>query len=274
MDLDPYTGKVLRTTDMSRDFFRVVTMGHYYLWLPPAIGKPITATATLIFAIMMISGIILWWPKHKAALKQRFSIKWDARWTRKNYDLHNVLGFYMTWIAVFTAITGLVMGFQWFSKTVYWVASGGGEQVAYYEPLSDTTRTVLHHAGTPAIDRIWRQTRQSAPGFRGSMDVHIPETKRSSIEIAVNPDPETYWKTDYRYYDQYSLREIPVKHTYGRFSNASVPDKLMRMNYDVHVGAIAGITGKTLAFFASLIAASLPVTGFLIWRGRKKKKTG
>ena len=31
-----------------------------------------------------------------------------------------------------------------------------------------------------------------------------------------------------------------------------------------------GIAGKVLAFFASLIAASLPVSGFLIWWGRKK----
>jgi uncharacterized iron-regulated membrane protein len=44
------------------------------------------------------------------------------------------------------------------------------------------------------------------------------------------------------------------------------------MNYDIHVGAILGLSGKVLAFFASLIAASLPVTGFLLWRGRKKKQ--
>ena len=59
---------------------------------------------------------------------------------------------------------------------------------------------------------------------------------------------------------------------YGRYANTSVADKMMRMNYDVHTGAILGITGKIMAFFASLIAASLPVTGFLIWRGRRKKK--
>ncbi|MEO7990252.1 MAG: PepSY-associated TM helix domain-containing protein [Chryseolinea sp.] len=29
--------------------------------------------------------------------------------------------------------------------------------------------------------------------------------------------------------------------------------------------------GKILAFFASLIAASLPVTGFYIWWGRRNK---
>ncbi|WP_242499314.1 PepSY domain-containing protein [Flavobacterium sp. 140616W15] len=42
------------------------------------------------------------------------------------------------------------------------------------------------------------------------------------------------------------------------------------MNYDIHVGAVLGITGKILAFFASLISASLPITGFLIWWGKQK----
>ncbi len=44
------------------------------------------------------------------------------------------------------------------------------------------------------------------------------------------------------------------------------------MNYDIHVGAVLGLPGKIMAFFASLIAASLPVTGFYVWCGRKKKK--
>jgi uncharacterized iron-regulated membrane protein len=43
------------------------------------------------------------------------------------------------------------------------------------------------------------------------------------------------------------------------------------MNYDIHVGAIGGITGKVIAFLASLMAASMPVTGFMIWWGRRKK---
>ena len=46
------------------------------------------------------------------------------------------------------------------------------------------------------------------------------------------------------------------------------------MNYDIHVGAIGGILGKIIAFIASLVIASLPLTGFLIWWGRKKKKDG
>lgn len=56
--LDQYSGKVLKVKNMSRDFFRVVIMGHYYLWLPSQIGQPIVAFATLIFVILMISGLI------------------------------------------------------------------------------------------------------------------------------------------------------------------------------------------------------------------------
>ena len=138
--LNPYSGEVLKVKNMDDDFFRIIIMGHYYLWLPPEIGQPIVASATLVFFLMMLSGIILWWPRNKAARKQRFTIKWNVGWRRRNYDLHNVLGFYMSWIAVFIAITGLVMGFQWFAKGFYWITSGGKAATEYYEAVSTSKK--------------------------------------------------------------------------------------------------------------------------------------
>jgi uncharacterized iron-regulated membrane protein len=91
------------------------------------------------------------------------------------------------------------------------------------------------------------------------------------IAANANTDVGTYWKLDYRYFDQYTLKELPVDHIYGRITEADAADKLLRMNYDIHTGAILGLPGKMLAFFASLICASLPVTGFYIWLGRRKK---
>ena len=44
------------------------------------------------------------------------------------------------------------------------------------------------------------------------------------------------------------------------------------MNYDIHVGAILGLPGKIIAFLVALISASLPITGFLIWWNKRKKK--
>lgn len=268
--IDPYDGKVLKTKDMSLDFFRIIIMGHYQLWLPVAIGQPIVATATLIFLVLMITGIVLWWPKNKAASKQRFKIKWNVRWRRRNYDLHNVLGFYMSWVAIFIAVSGLVMGFQWFSQSFYAVTSGGEAIKAFYEPVSK--KQPLPNASFSAVDELYKKAAVSYTDGQ-TIEVHYPETDSSAVALAINPLPGTYWKVDYTYYNQYTLAEMQVDHAFGRFENTSAADKIYRMNYDVHVGAIGGLPTKLLAFFASLIAASLPVTGFMIWWGRRKKNT-
>ena len=270
--VNQYTGEVIKVKNMNDDFFRIVIMGHYYLWLPPEIGQPVLTTATLMFVVLLFSGLILWWPKNKAASKQRFTIKWNAKWRRVNYDFHNVLGFYITWIIIFIALSGMVMGFQWFAKSVYFVSSGGKTLNQFEETYSDTTRNAKLQLNASAADQLWKSYLDADPKFNGSLDVHVPENEKASIEIAKNPDPETYWKADYSYFDQHTLKEIEVKHVFGKLKNATVADKIMRMNYDIHVGAIAGLPGKIIAFFASLIAASMPITGVLIWIGRNKKK--
>ncbi len=267
--LNPFTGEVLKVKDAQAGFFPFILDGHFYLWLPHEIGQPVVATATLLFMVMLISGIILWWPKNKNATKQRFSIRWNARWRRKNYDLHNVLGFYASWVAIILAVTGLVWGFQWFAQGYYQLA-GGEKSLMYAEPESDTTLQIK--AGQiPAIDRIYAKIRSETPAS-SVIEVHIPTTSSSSIEVSINPDDETYWQTDYRYFDQYTLTELPVQHVYGKLESATFADRLIRMNYDIHTGAVLGLPGKVLAFFASLIVASLPITGFYIWWGRKRKE--
>lgn len=267
--MDPYTGKVLKVKNMAHDFFRIIINGHYYLWLPPNIGQPIVATATLLFLITLISGLVLWWPRNKAAAKQRFKIKWNVRWRRRNYDLHNVLGFYMTWIAIFLALSGLVMGFQWFAKSFYWVTSGGKSLPGYYEPVSGkATNNAVSYS---AEDRVWNRVKS---GYKTAqtIEVHYATSDSSPILVAINPDASTIWKTDYHYFDQNTLQEIPVTSLYGRFGQATFADKIARMNYDIHIGAVLGLPGKILVFLASLIAASLPITGFYIWWGKKHKK--
>jgi uncharacterized iron-regulated membrane protein len=106
-----------------------------------------------------------------------------------------------------------------------------------------------------------------------SIEVHPPETKLSPIAANANLETGTYWKTEYRYFDQYTLKEIEVNHIYGKLNSSTNSDKLMRMNYDIHTGGIFGFSGKIFAFLISLLIASLPITGFFIWYGRKKKSS-
>lgn len=71
----------------------------------------------------------------------------------------------------------------------------------------------------------------------------------------------------------YSLTNTPVSRSFSKgWADKTNGEKVWAYNYYIHLGAIWGLTGKILAFFLSLIAASLPVTGFIIWYGCEKKQ--
>jgi uncharacterized iron-regulated membrane protein len=268
--VNPYTGMVQKVKDEYADFFRLVLDGHFYLWLPPEIGQPVVAGFTLVFLVMLLSGLVLWWPKKKVNVKENLKIRWNARWRRKNFDLHRIIGFYVIIFALIFALTGLVWGFTWFRDAVFYTTTGGKSFQEYYTPLSDST--LVSDQDIPAIDKVWAKMNALYPDAEW-IEVHPAEEKHGAIAANANPDAGTYWKMDYRYFDQYSLEELPVDHVWGRFTEAGFGEKLNRMNYDIHVGAIAGLPGKFLAFCLSALIASLPVTGFMIWWGRRSKSS-
>lgn len=266
--LDPYTGKVLKTRDMNSEFFRWILNGHMYLWLPQPVGKAITGASTLIFLLMVISGIVLWWPGSKARRKSSFKVKWAASPKRLNYDLHNVFGFYASWILVFTIITGLYWSYEWTSKATYWALTGGKSRPKAAQPVS--RKMPVTDSSMLPLDRIFAKMQSAYPDAKG-FQVNIPQTDSAAVLVRAYPDKGTFYKSDNIYFDQYSTNEIPVRFL-GRYADANAGEKAIRMNYDIHVGAIAGLPGRILMFFVSLIAASLPVTGFYIWWGKKKKR--
>lgn len=267
--LNPSDGRVLKVVDrlQGTDFFQFVLDGHTRFWMPRDIGHALVGYATLIFTLMLISGIILWWPRNLAILKHRLSVKWKTGWKRRVYDLHAVPGFYASLIAIFIALTGLAWSFAWFSNGVQWIASGGEPAIEWSEPSSSHPPAVPRELAA-ALDSTW--SRLAVSGSFSSLFVRLPRQDESPITVISNPDAMTIHRTDYLYFDRHTLRELPVPHAWGRYADASAAGRLQRMYYDIHVGAILGIPGKILAFLAALVCATLPVTGFLIWQGKRR----
>ena len=72
--------------------------------------------------------------------------------------------------------------------------------------------------------------------------------------------------------DEYALHPVSGQLLQAHFhADRSPGGKLSEMNYDLHTGQILGLGGKIVAFLASLLAASLPITGTLLWWGRRHK---
>ncbi|MFC5283673.1 PepSY-associated TM helix domain-containing protein [Pedobacter alpinus] len=272
--VNPYTANVLKVKSGSRrnsefDFFRFILNGHRALWLPYPIGRPIVGVGVLIFVFLLISGLILWWPKklNKSNINKSFKINWGAKFKRVNYDFHNVLGFYSMIFLLFISLTGLVWSFEWFSKSLYWVTTGGNTLVERNRLKSDTTN--LSDFQTSNIDKVWFSLSKKP---NEGMYITVPKKPADVLGATLYLRSGTYYKTDVYSFDQKTLKPLKSSGPFaGKYDQASIGDKLRRMNYDIHIGAILGIPGKIIAFLVSLISASLPITGFVIWWGKNKK---
>ncbi|MGF7082049.1 PepSY-associated TM helix domain-containing protein [Mucilaginibacter sp. UYCu711] len=265
--INPYTGRALATENPQRNFFIVVEYIHLYLLLPPAVGGQIVGWSVVIFVVMMITGIILWWPKRKSDRKRSFTIKWGGRWRRVNYDLHNVLGFYAASIAIILAISGLAIAFQPVSDGIKFTANLGKTYTKEAAiPVSDS----LHKPTTPvnAWDKAFLYVKAKSP--QAQMFTLYSDDAKAANTIYLNAYYQSmhYYKSDLYEFDQFS--GTPLKTVVHKDKSAGL--KMNNMNYDIHVGQILGLTGKIIAFLASLICASLPITGFIIWLGKRNKK--
>lgn len=269
--VNPYDGKVLRVYDEKNGFFQIVKMIHWSFLLKQDWGKYVVGIPVIIFIIMLISGIILWWPKNKAARKQRFSFRWEniKSWKRKNYDLHNILGFYASIFALIFSITGLFYAFFVIQTMMYVVFSGGN--TVYPDFSHITTKAPLEARNDTTLDKVINTVRTNYPNSYGfSVDLghpHMDDHEHPNFSVFVKHLSYSYHKNSSLIFDENSGELL---HTHNH-EDKDLGEKAIAANYDVHVGSILGLPTKIIAFIVSIICASLPVTGFLVWYGRRKK---
>lgn len=268
--LNPYSGEIIQVDNHLTGFFAFILKGHMRLWLPKEIGEQVVAASILIFILIIISGFILWLPKKRKNLKQRLKFDWKktTRWKRKNFDLHTVVGVYICSFALIIAFTGSLISYNWLKYVVY--KTTGGDKVPAFiipenksEALSDNRKIPMDYL----IEKLQKESPDAV-----AYELHYPENKDQSIYVEVSNSEGLFYDADFRFFDQNTLEELETPGIYGKYKDAKFADKLLRMNYDIHIGAIGGIVGKIIAFLISLITATLPVTGILLWYGRNYKK--
>jgi uncharacterized iron-regulated membrane protein len=208
----------------------------------------------------------MWWPKkwNKKSIDNSFKISWKAKFKRLNYDLHNVLGFYAFIIALIIALTGLTWAFQWFNKAVYATATLSSKPISYPDYSSDTT--AVASIASP-IDYALAVAHKVYPNAKRYTTAPV-SSKAAAISVSAYGHEDTYYDANTLYFDQGTGKELGQE----LYKRQNLGHKLVAMNYDIHVGAIGGLIGKIIAFLISLVCASLPITGFYIWWGKKRKQ--
>jgi len=267
--LDQYTGRVLGTflwhDDPLSDFFGWMQHLHTTL-LMGEVGRQVVSAATLVFLVILVSGLVLWWPRSRGAIRPALTLRFSAGAKRINYDVHNVLGFYAGWVLVIVAMTGLAWGYPVVRELTYRVVSGGTPRGSEQD-FADRITPASPSASAAPLDRafaaVWTANRDAR-----TITVMQPIDSLAPLQLAVgDPGRADFPHTEYLF-DPTSGRLVHKE----RWDDHNAGEKLEGMYWGLHTGSLYGLPTKIVAIAASSLAASLPVTGFLIWYPRWRRQ--
>ncbi len=279
--IDPYTGQ-LTGVDDGQGFFMQTMRIHRWLfdtykrdgsfsW-----GKNIVGYATLALAIILVSGLVIWWPRNRKMLSNRLKIQTRKGWFRFFYDLHVAGGFYTTLLLLALTLTGLTWSFGWYRNAFYAVFG------------VETTSPRQQEVHAPASERKSEGKHASGKGDR--------QAKRTDYTQwgAVLADLQSR----YPHYNYITLQDGKASVSFARYGNTRGGDsytfdpktgeitdtqlycdlpksgKIRGWIYSVHVGTWGGVTTQILSCLASLLGAVFALTGYYFWIRKKRGKKG
>ena len=293
--VDQYTGEVKGKSERSGFFMFMFRM---HRWLLDSMnpgnegifwGKMIVGVSTLLLVFVLISGIVIWWPRTRKALKNSLKITVSKGWRRFWYDLHVAGGMYALIFLLAMALTGLTWSFPWYRTAFYKVFGVEVQQRAAqgHEQKSDAQKRDTKLAAHREKKREGNEVRKGERGGR-------PENNPSDMYSVTSPF--VYWQEIYDKlrrqnpeYKQISISSGTASVSFNRFGNQRASDrysfntdngeftetslyqhqdksgKIRGWIYSVHVGNWGGMFTRILTFIAALLGAALPLTGYYLW---------
>jgi uncharacterized iron-regulated membrane protein len=125
---NPYTGEVKPDSAANLSgFFSFTLQLHRWLALGgegKKIGGAITGACATAFLFLSLSGLYLWWPRHWSwrTLKPATWFIKGAKGKARDWNWHNVFGFWSLPLLIVLSSTGMMMSYRWASNLLYIVA--------------------------------------------------------------------------------------------------------------------------------------------------------
>ena len=258
--VNPYFAEIIEIYSHQDSFFFTIMSLHRRL-LGGDTGKLIVGICTLIFLFILITGIILWWPKNRNILEQRLRMKWNGGWKRVNHDLHIVFGFYSAIFLFIFAFTGLAWSFAWFNKGIYKVTNSTMQQ---FKPPACAFQP---NAQTLSFDEVFQYIKSSVNSIK-YFNISVPKDSISPYTISVLPYNASHESALNVYYVN---RYEPVIMQYQQYGDRNLGQRVRAVFKPIHTAAIWGIPSKIIGLIVCILGIFFPITGYLMWWQRINK---
>lgn len=256
---DPYTGALIGTGNSSvRSVMSELRSWHRWLALSGdnrAVGKAITGACNLLFVFLCISGIYIWFPRNLTwkAIKPVLWFRRGLHGKARNFNWHNVIGFWSSVLLIIFTVTATVISYRWAGDLLYTIT---GNEVPQRNG-SAPKKPEKDYEFPSQIDAAWKTAESRSPEWR-SIAMRLPVEDDLAVFTI---DEGIYWNIFGRStLTVNSVKADAVKwEPYGEQNGAR---KLRSWFRFTHTGETGGIIGQILGFIACVGGAVLVWTGF------------
>ena len=271
LSVNPYTGEVNGWTQ-SYSFFQTMRKLHRWLMdVPPqkgdkTAGKFIVGISTLLMVIILVSGVVIWVPRNRKALKNRLTVSCTKGWLRFWYDSHVSLGIYATLFLLVMALTGLTWSFQWYRTAAYGLFGVSASRPPMPPQQGDKSGKKPEGKREKTFDyAVWDNV---------TAEIRNQYPKCASIQLGIkNAQVNTGGNMRQNDIVSFDARSGKIKEI-TLYKDVPKAQKMKGWFYAFHTGSWGGTTTKILYFLSAFIGGILPLSGYYLWLKKKKRQNG
>lgn len=254
--LHPVTAKELGRRGQSEGFAGFLFTIHSSLFAGE-VGKAVLALAALAYVVMLVSGLVLWWPIRWG---QAFSIRTGVGLTRSLFDWHRVGGAVLGLLVLVSVASGAYMAWQPLAKLVTHLSSA--------QPLRPPVVLTAAMRGDAIGTAVERAQALFADAMIGYVQVPNRTDAPVRVRLRLPDDPHPNGLTSVWLHP--ASAEVLAVH---RWNELDLGSRAYSYVYPLHIGELGGIPLMIVTFLLGMSLPGFAITGiWLWWRRRANRK--
>lgn len=261
--LDPASGQEQGRRGETEGFVNTLFKLHSTLLLE-ADGKAILAWTALAYVLLLLTGVILWWPKRWPG---NWRIELNKNLMRALFDLHRIGGVVMGLLIAILVVTGAYMAWRPLGDVLNTLSGSTAVKSPKLPRLSpDSPEASLV---PPSLDTMLASARAAMPDGQASF-VQIAANTQQAMRIRFRAPGEPHPNgISSVWLDPRTGAVLAVQ----RWNELDPGAAAVAIAYPLHTGELGGVALEIINALTGLVLGGLGLSGVWLWWQRRKART-
>lgn len=259
--VNPYTVEILPDV-VGKETLKTIELIHRGL-IAGEIGKQIVAASVVSLLVLILSGVVIYWPKLKKGFKKSMTFSFKSKSRKLLSTMHSSIGMWIIPFLLLASITGLFWSYHFVNDAMHYIA-GVEKQERKHFKRKDSSNKIEYKLPIDEIEKTFDIFEKNVSDYKWAKLRF--ENKKGIYTLS-------YLKNNPIHFRARNQISIDIKNEkitkHDEFSKLPLNEKLIKSNYTLHTGEYFGVMGQVLMFLSTLALALLCVSG--VWMYFKRR---